>query len=95
MPPLVMCFTHQARADTSGAEGIGGCNTVTAGQTASLRGPKFALESSLADIVATTTGGIETHTRRLDIPGAHRQRIVARKHRLADCLDGLDTTISN
>jgi aryl-alcohol dehydrogenase-like predicted oxidoreductase len=40
-------------------------------------------------------GGIETHTRRLDIPGAHRQRIVARKHRLADCLDGLDTTISN
>lgn len=41
------------------------------------------------------SGGIETHKRRLEILVAHRQRILARQQRLAECLDAVDTKISH
>ena len=40
------------------------------------------------------SGGLETHKRRLEILSAHRQRIVTRQQRLAECLDAVDAKIS-
>jgi hypothetical protein len=48
----------------------------------------------LVEFAELLSGGIETHKRRLEILLAHRQRIVARQQRLAECLDAVDTKIS-
>jgi DNA-binding transcriptional MerR regulator len=50
--------------------------------------------SEMREFAGLLSGGIETHKRRLEILLAHRQRIVARQQRLAECLDAVDTKIS-
>jgi DNA-binding transcriptional MerR regulator len=50
--------------------------------------------SEMREFAQLLSGGIETHTRRLEILLAHRQRIVARQLRLVECLDAVDTKIS-
>jgi hypothetical protein len=42
----------------------------------------------LVEFAELLSGGIQTHKRRLEILLAHRQRIVARRQRLAECSDG-------
>jgi hypothetical protein len=49
--------------------------------------------SEMREFAELLSGGIETHKRRLDLLVAHRQRIIARQQRLADCLDAVDTKI--
>jgi DNA-binding transcriptional MerR regulator len=50
--------------------------------------------SEMREFAQLLSGGIETHTRRLEILLAHRRRIVDRQQRLAECLDAVDTKIS-
>jgi hypothetical protein len=49
--------------------------------------------SEMREFAELLSGGIETHKRRLDLLIAHRQRIVSRQQRLAECLDAVDTKI--